>query len=95
MANLTDDDIKHIARLSALHLEPSAIPAVKKDLVDILNYVEQLNKVPTDGVEPLSHVHGAVNAFRDDVLQDSLPVEEAGENSADFTRQGFRVPRII
>lgn len=95
MVDLSDKDIRHIARLSALHLDDAEIPRVKKDLVDILNYVAQLDKVSVAGAEPLSHVHGAVNAFRDDVIQDSFAVDEAGKNSADFTRQGFRVPRIL
>ena len=93
--SLSDDDIQHIARLSALSLNADEAGKLKNEINDILSYVEKLSSVTTRGVVATSHVHGAVNAFRDDVIKDSLSVEEALKNSADVSRGGFRVPRII
>ena len=92
---LSEDDIRHVARLSALKLEDSEIPKLRQTLGDILDYVHRLSELPTEGVQPTSHVHGVVNAFRDDIIKDSLSLEEVAGNAPDFTLNSFRVPRII
>ena len=92
---LTDKDIRHVAKLSALEISDEEIPQLEKDLSAILEYVERLSAVPTEGVPPMSHVHGVVNAFRDDICKDSLPLEDIERNAPDFAGNSFRVPKII
>ena len=93
--SLTEKDIRHIARLSALELSDEEVEIRGRELEDILNYVERLSAVSTRGVAPTSHVHGVVNFFRDDIIRDSLAVEELERIAPDFKNSSFRVPKII
>lgn len=92
---LTADDVRHVAKLSAIKISDEEIPGLLKDLGEILEYFERLSAVATHGVVPTSHVHGAVNAFRDDVTKESLELEQVSKNAPDFARSSFRVPKII
>lgn len=93
--SLTEKDIRHIAKLSALAVEDNEIETLKRELGSILEYVTTLSQINTRGVEPTSHIHGVVNAFRDDVVKENLTNEEALKNAPDASRGSFRVPRII
>lgn len=92
---LTEDDVRHVAKLSAIKIGDEDIPQLKQDLGEILNYVERLSSISTHGVPPTSHVHGVVNGFRDDIIKDSLPLDEVSRNAPDFAAGFFRVPKIV
>jgi aspartyl-tRNA(Asn)/glutamyl-tRNA(Gln) amidotransferase subunit C len=93
--SLTNDQVRHIAKLASIRLEDHEVEIAKKELNSIFGYIDQLQKIPTAGVVPTSHVHGVVNFFRDDVAGRSLPLEELEKNAPDFSRDGFRVPKIV
>ncbi|MFN8390069.1 MAG: Asp-tRNA(Asn)/Glu-tRNA(Gln) amidotransferase subunit GatC [Bdellovibrionota bacterium] len=93
--SLTEKDIRHVAKLSALKLSDEEVAVRCKEVGDILEYVERLSAVSTRGVVPTSHVHGVVNFFRDDIIRDSLPVEDLESLAPDFKNSSFRVPKII
>lgn len=93
--SLTEKDVRYVAKLSALSLSEGDVAKMQNQLNDILEYVAQLQKVSSLGVVPTSHVHGATNFFRDDIIKDSLPVEEAEKNAPAFEQGFFRVPKII
>ena len=57
--------------------------------------MEQLNKVDTTGVEPLLHMGGAVNVFREDEVKQTITREEALSNAPGANDQYFRVPTVI
>lgn len=92
---LTDDVVRHVARLAALEISDDELESLKNELSDILGYVAQLSEVDTSNVQPTSHVHGVVNAFRDDLIRDSLPIEKLEQLAPDFSKAGLRVPKII
>ena len=87
--------IQQVARLSAIELTEEEEVGLQADLGQVLDYVSQLSKVNTEGVEPTSHVHGAVNALREDVVRDSLSLESVEKNAPEFVSGGFRVPKVI
>ena len=91
----TPQDVSALGRLAALEVSPDAAETLGKNVADILGYVELLKKVPVDGVPPLSHVHNVVNVFREDVVEESLPIEDALRNAPDKTGRSIRVPLII
>ncbi len=93
--SLDEKAVRHVATLAGLELPDSEVEKVKRELNEILGYVERLQAVDTRGVIPTSHVHGSVNAFREDVIKPSLVIEEVSSNAPDFTSGGFRVPKII
>ncbi len=87
--------VKHISLLSRLELKEDEIEMYQEQLSRILDYIEKLDEVNTDTVEPTSHVLSLNNVFRDDVVKPSISREEALRNAPDATDKFFRVPKII
>lgn len=92
---ITADQVEHVAQLARLALQADEKQQLTEQLNAILTYMEQLNEVPTDGVEPTTHVLDLANVWRDDVVQDSLGAETALANAPETTHHFFVVPRIV
>jgi aspartyl-tRNA(Asn)/glutamyl-tRNA(Gln) amidotransferase subunit C len=88
-------DVEHVARLARLALTDVELDKMREQLNGILAYIEKLNALPTDGVEPTSHAVPMVNVMRDDATGPCLPRDEALANAPDPAGEFFRVPRII
>ena len=71
---LTDEEVKHIASLARIKLEPNDAERFKANLSSILDYIDTLKKVNTDSVEPLYQVTGLINAVRPDESRDAFPI---------------------
>ena len=89
-------DVERVARLARLELSADEKDLFARQLAGILAYAEQIQRVPTAGVEPTSHA-GDAAALRDDAVQPSLPREEslAAAPSADPAAGLFKVPRVL
>ena len=92
---VTAADVKHIADLSRLSVTPEEVERLSSELSTIIEYVEQLGTVATEGVEATSHVLPLENVMREDLPTPSLPREQALRNAPDGTGKFYRVPRII
>jgi aspartyl-tRNA(Asn)/glutamyl-tRNA(Gln) amidotransferase subunit C len=92
---LTPETVKQVAHLARLTLRDDEVELFTKQLNGILNYVEKLDELDTTDVPPMAHVLELHNAFREDEVRDSLPVEEALANAPEQQRQAFVVPKII
>lgn len=92
---ISKEMVKHIAMLSRLEFQENEIELYGEQLSRILDYVDKLNEVNTEGVEPTSHVLSLDNVFREDIVKASLSREEALRNAPDSTDKFFRVPKII
>ncbi len=92
---VTKDLILHIANLAHLNLREDEIEKIEKDLNQILEYVNKLNEIDTTDVLPLSHPIEIINIFRDDIVGNSIPREEALKNAPDSTDEFFKVPKVI
>jgi len=89
------DRVERVARLARLALSDAEIDLFAGQLGAVLLYMESLNEVSTEGVEPTSHVVDLESVMRDDIPQDSLPPADALA-SAPETRGGlFIVPPAI
>jgi aspartyl-tRNA(Asn)/glutamyl-tRNA(Gln) amidotransferase subunit C len=88
-------EVEHVAHLARLALSPDEQQRFTEQLNAILTYMDQLNEVPTDDVEPTSHVLDLVNVFREDTAYQRLSVEDALQNAPESTHQYFVVPRIV
>ena len=93
--NLSIEEVRHVAKLTALELSEQELEKMKLDLNNILNFVNTLEELDTRNVLPTSHVHGAINAFREDIVRESFDQETALQNAADKKDSFFRVPKII
>jgi aspartyl-tRNA(Asn)/glutamyl-tRNA(Gln) amidotransferase subunit C len=92
---LSSDDVRKIAHLARLKLNDDELSLMTRQLGSILEYVEQLKEVSTEGVEPLAHPLPIVNVFREDILQPSLSVSEALANAPDRRGDFFAVPAVL
>jgi aspartyl-tRNA(Asn)/glutamyl-tRNA(Gln) amidotransferase subunit C len=92
---VTIEDVEHIARLARLEFTEEEKKKFTHQLNDILTYVEQLNKLDTSKVEPLSHVIELDNVFRPDVAKPGLTPDEALKNAPAKTEKFFKVPKVI
>ncbi|MCI8609425.1 MAG: Asp-tRNA(Asn)/Glu-tRNA(Gln) amidotransferase subunit GatC [Firmicutes bacterium] len=92
---ITKEMVSYTAGLSRIHLEEEETEEMGKALSEFLNYVEALNQLNTEGVEPLAHILLSENVMRQDVVRQSSTVEEIMEN-IDAKEDGMPVvPRTI
>ncbi len=92
---ITKDDILKIASLARLELSAGELEKIHKDLVQIISYIEQIQKVNTDGIMPSSQFIKAENVFREDIVKPSLPREKALSNAPDTDGEYFKVPKVL
>ena len=89
------DTINKIARLSRIKLDNKESEDYIKDLNSILDWVEQLNEVNTENVEPLSNISSSILPKREDVSKDVNSSEEILENAPDKLEGFFAVPKVV
>ncbi len=88
-------EIDHVALLARLELKDEEKKLFSKQVGSIIEYVDQLNELDIDDVEPTAHVLPIKNVFREDELRDSLPREKALQNAPRESDGFYRVPKII
>ena len=87
--------IEQIAELARLSLRPEEKAKLQKDLEAVLAYMDELKAVPTDHVEPTSHVLNLENVFREDKVHPSDIREEVLKHAPHREGSFFKVPKII
>ncbi len=92
---LTIADVEHVAALARLALSPEEKVELVDEMGAILGYVESLDALPLEGIEPLVHVMPIANVFREDTLRPSLEIEQTLANAPDRDGRYFRVPAVI
>lgn len=95
MSNITADDVRKVAHLARLDLPEDTIATYTSQLERILDYVDQLQAVDTEGVPATTRAVEVVNVTRDDAVE-ATDVREELLNQAPL-REGdfFRVPKIL
>lgn len=92
---ITSDQVRHVADLARLELDPQQVDTLSRQLVTILDYMDKLNEVDTRDVPSTSHAIALTNAFRKDRTQDHLPREKALSNAPQQADDCFIVPKVI
>jgi aspartyl-tRNA(Asn)/glutamyl-tRNA(Gln) amidotransferase subunit C len=92
---LSKEEVGHVAKLGGLTLTPKEVKRFQKQLSEILDYVEMLNKVSTEEVEPTSQVTGLENVFREDEIGPSFPPKEVLQGSKNVHKGMFKIKRIL
>jgi aspartyl-tRNA(Asn)/glutamyl-tRNA(Gln) amidotransferase subunit C len=93
--SLTAEQVRWVAQLARLELSEADLEMMTRQLGAILDYVNQLRQVDTEGVEPLAHPLPVHNVFRADEPEPSLAVDEALANAPE-RRDGFYVvPAVL
>lgn len=93
--SLSIDQVRKVAKLARLELAEADLPVMAEQLNRILGYIDQLQQVNTDGVEPLAHPLPVQNVFRPDEPVPSLPVDEALKNAPSRVGDYFGVPAVF
>ena len=92
---LSDEEVRKIARLARLAVGDAELLRLTKDVNGVLGFVQQLERYEVSQIEPMSHVHGINNVFREDQAHESLPREAGLQNAPDADGVYFRVPIVI
>lgn len=87
--------IEHVAELASLSLTEDEIEAMAKELAVIVAYMGELDAVDTENVPPTANVQLERAAWRRDVLEPSLPHEEALSQAPETAHGGFAVPVFV
>ena len=96
MAKIIDDEtIENVFILAKLSLTVEAKEKAKQDMQKMLDYVEKLDELDTDGVEPLSHIFGDENVFREDVVTNGDNREAMLMNAPKEKDGQYQVPKTI
>jgi aspartyl-tRNA(Asn)/glutamyl-tRNA(Gln) amidotransferase subunit C len=93
--SLDANEVAKVADLARLALTAAEREAMLRQLGAILDYVDQLGGVPTEGVEPLAHPLPVANVFRPDEPAPSLSVDQALANAPDRQGDFFGVPAVL
>ncbi|MGD8250913.1 MAG: Asp-tRNA(Asn)/Glu-tRNA(Gln) amidotransferase subunit GatC [Desulfobacterales bacterium] len=89
------DQVLHVARLARLDLDDASVDTLVTQLGQILDYVEALNRIDTEGVKPTSHAISLTNALREDRERPHLDRHSALENAPERDDDTFLVPKVI
>jgi len=87
--------ISRLETLAKLKLSDSEKEELASDLTNILNMVEKLQEVDTDGVEPLVYMNDEVNKLRPDQVKNMVTQVEALKNAPDSDGTYFKTPKVI
>jgi aspartyl-tRNA(Asn)/glutamyl-tRNA(Gln) amidotransferase subunit C len=92
---ITSATVLHVATLARLDIDPDQVDRLAAQIDGILDYVDTLNQVDTEGIAPTAHAVQLVNAFREDAPHPALEREAALSNAPEQENGQFVVPRII
>lgn len=92
---VNDALIEKLANLAKLKFEDAEKEEIKRDLQKMIGFVEKLNELDLEGVEPLLHMSDEVNVLREDEVKGSISREEALKNAPLHDDQFFKVPKVI
>jgi aspartyl-tRNA(Asn)/glutamyl-tRNA(Gln) amidotransferase subunit C len=95
MAEITKDQVKHVANLARLEITEQEAEMFTEQLSSIITFAEQLNELDTDGIEPTTHVLDLKNVMRKDEPRQWITREDALKNAPDQKDGQFRVPSIL
>ena len=96
MANIiSDETIEYVGILAKLELSGEEKEQAKKDMGSMLDYIDKLGELDTEGVEPMSHVFPVKNVFREDVVTNGDVREEILKNAPGEKNGRFVVPRTF
>lgn len=96
MADLTKDTVKKLAKLSSIGLSDQEVQAMTVELGSIVGFVEQLQSVDVDGIEPTFQVTGLKDAFRPDEIAPVMISRDELLSNAPEQQDGYiKVPRVL
>lgn len=87
--------IEKLASLSKLSFTKEELDLISKDMSKMVNFINQLDEIDTEGVEPLIHVNEGFNNWREDEIREMLDQKEALSNSPIKDSTYFKLPKVL
>lgn len=92
---ISKDDVIKVSELARLEFKEEELDKFTQQLGNILEYIEQLNELDTNNVEPTSHVLDISTPLREDKVVEWLNIEEVLQNAPESEDDFFVVPQVI
>ena len=93
--SIDKDTVIHISKLARISLDEKKVDSLSKDLTSIIKFIEKLNKLNTDKVEPLTSIINASLKSRKDEVKDGKIRDQILKNSPEKNDEFFVVPKVI
>ena len=93
--SLSRQDVQKVSLLARLQLDENELDEMTSQLSQILDYVDQLSELETEGIQPMAHALDIANVFADDELEPSLDRNDALANAPKADDECFRVPAVL
>jgi len=93
--SIDKNQVKKVAKLSRISLDEGKLDSLSKDLVSILKFVEELNKLDTNKTEALTSVVDTTLQARDDKINDGMIKDQILKNSPEKNEEFFIVPKVV
>jgi aspartyl-tRNA(Asn)/glutamyl-tRNA(Gln) amidotransferase subunit C len=87
--------VRRIATLARIHVDDAELPALQSELNGILGWIEQLNEVNVEGIEPLTGAAQMALKMRDDVVTDGGYPDKVLANAPERAGDFFVVPKVV
>ncbi len=92
---ITEEIVDHIAHLSRLEFEGDSKQAITEDMERIVTFMEKLQEVDTENVEPLIFMTKEINHLREDVAAETVTQKQALQNAPKADSDYFRIPKVL
>lgn len=93
--DVNDQLIDKLANLARLEFNAVEKEEIKKDLQQMIGFIEKLNELDTTGVEPLRHMSENINILREDEVGGMISREDTFKNAPLHDGRFFKVPKVI
>jgi aspartyl-tRNA(Asn)/glutamyl-tRNA(Gln) amidotransferase subunit C len=92
---ITKNEVLYVAELARLNLDEASIEKFAGQIGNIMEYVDKLNEVDTEGIRPTSHAISLTNVFREDEQKEHLEREQVLANAPEKEDGNFIVPKVV
>lgn len=92
---VTEDIVDHIAHLARLEYQGESKQAIMDDMNRIINFMEKLQEVDTENVEPLVFMTKEINHLREDKAEVTISQQDALKNAPKADSDYFRIPKVL
>ncbi len=89
------DEVRHLAALSEINLNDDELTSLTTDIDNIVDYINQLDELDTDNVEPTFQLTGLHNIWREDTIEPQLPREKLLELAPAAENNQVKVPKVL
>lgn len=92
---ISDEIIENVGILAKLELSEEEREQAKRDMGQMLDYIDMLNELDTEGVEPMSHAFNMNNVFREDIVENGDERDAILSNAPQKKDGSFLVPKTV